>query len=219
MRIKDESWTIVLVGNWNKYILSPEWAAKNIFGETKLDIEFALNLGLPPRYTSEQSHIRMIPAEDRVVFVALKSDDKSVRPDDECLQKMENFARTVVDTLGYTPISAFGINFSFIEDTKKIDLTEFFDLSDNKALSDFGCQFTGNEIKRRVIVDNRTLWFTISQKGEEAFFDFNFHYDVTDATEAKAKIENTIIENKNIAERLLKDVYKLDYDSRVENIA
>src|SRR4030042_1937850 len=156
MKIKDESCTIVLIGNWNKYILSPGWSAKNIFNEPKLQVEIALDLGLPPRYTSEQTHVRMIPAADNVTFVALQND--------------------------------------------------------NECLSSYGCQFTFNSVRRRLIVQNRTLNLAISQKGREIIFDFNFHYDVAGTEEVKAKIKNSIVENKKIAENLLKSVYNLDCD-------
>jgi|SRR4030042_857805 hypothetical protein len=205
MKIKDESCTIVLIGNWNKYILSPGWSAKNIFNEPKLQVEIALDLGLPPRYTSEQTHVRMIPAADNVTFVALQNDN-------ECLQKMESFAYDLVDKLSHTPVRAFGTNFGFVDDAGKNDLSGLFKFSDNEQLSSYGCQFTFNSVRRRLIVQNRTLNLAISQKGREIIFDFNFHYDVAGTEEVKAKIKNSIVENKKIAENLLKSVYNLDCD-------
>lgn len=205
MKIKDESCAIVLIGNWNKYILSPGWSAKNIFNEPGLQVEIALDLGLPPRYTSEQSHVRMVPAQDNVTFVALQNDN-------ECLQKMESFAYELVDKLSHTPVRAFGTNFGFVDDVGKNDLSAIFKFSDNEQLSNFGCQLTFNAVRRRLIVENRTLNLSIAQKGSEIVFDFNFHYDVTGTDEVKAKIKNSVVENKKIAEDLLKSVYKLDYD-------
>jgi len=206
MKIKEESCTIVLLGNWNKFILSPGWSAKNIFNEPGLEVEIALDLGLPPRYTSAQSHIRMIPTEDIVTFVALKNDD-------EIFQKMESLAYELVSKLSYTPIRAFGINFGFVDDANKNGLLEIFKFSDNEQLSNFGCQSTFNSIRRRLIIENRTLNLTISHKGSEAFFDFNFHFDVSSTNEISIKIKNSVVENKIIAENLLKSVYKLDYDN------
>lgn len=206
MKIKEESSTVVLLGNWNKFILSPGWSAKNIFNEPSLEVEIALDLGLPPRYTSAHSHIRMIPTEDNITFVALNNDD-------ECFQKMESLAYELVSKLSYTPVRAFGINFGFVDDASKNDLLEIFKFSDNEQLSSFGCQFTFNSIRRRVIVENRTLNLTVSNKGNEVFFDFNFHYDVSGTPEVISKIKNSVIENRKIAENLLKSVYKLDYDN------
>lgn len=206
MKIKEDSCTVVLLGNWNRYILSPGWSAKNIFNEPGLGVEIALDLGLPPRYTSEQSHVRMIPTEDNITFVALKNND-------ECLQKMESLAYDLVSKLSYTPIRAFGMNFAFVEDASKNDLLGIFKFSDNELLNSFGCQLTFSSIRRRLIVENRTVNFAISNKGEEVSFDFNFHYGVSGTTEVMNKIKNSVIENKKIAENLLKSVYKLDYDN------
>ncbi len=206
MKIKKESCTLVLLGHWNQYILSPGWSAKNIFDEPGLGVEIALDLGLPPRYTSEQSRVRMIPTEDNVTFVALQHDD-------ECLQKMENLAYTLVDKLSYTPVKAFGVNFGFVDEAGKGDLLEIFKFSDNELLNSFGCQLTFSSIRRRLIVENRTLNLAISNKGDEVSFDFNFHFGVSGTSEAISKIKSSVIENKKIAENLLKSVYKLDYDN------
>jgi hypothetical protein len=206
MKIKKESCTLVLLGHWNQYILSPGWSAKNIFDEPGLGVEIALDLGLPPRYTSEQSRVRMIPTEDNVTFVALQHDD-------ECLQKMENLAYTLVDKLSYTPVKAFGVNFGFVDEAGKGDLLEIFKFSDNELLNSFGCQLTFSSIRRRLIVENRTLNLAISNKGDEVSFDFNFHFGVSGTSEVISKIKSSVIENKKIAENLLKSVYKLDYDN------
>ena len=206
MKIKEESCTIVLLGNWNRYILSPGWCAKNIFNEPRLEVEIALDLGLPPRYTSAQSHSRMIPTEDNVTFVALQSTN-------ECLQKMENLAHELVSKLSYTPVKAFGTNIGFVDDASINDLLGIFKFLDSEQLTNFGCQFTFNSIRRRLIVENRTLNLTISHKGSEVFFDFNFHFDVSSTNEILIKIKDSVVENKIIAENLLKSVYKLDYDN------
>lgn len=206
MKIKKESCTLVLLGHWNQHILSPGWSAKNIFNEPGLGVEIALDLGLPPRYTSEQSRVRMIPTEDNVTFVALQHDD-------ECLQKMENLAYTLVDKLSYTPVKAFGVNFGFVDEAGKGDLLEIFKFSDNELLNSFGCQLTFSSIRRRLIVENRTLNLAISNKGDEVSFDFNFHFGVSGTSEVISKIKSSVIENKKIAENLLKSVYKLDYDN------
>ncbi len=205
MKLKEESFTIVIVGNWNRYILSPAWSAKEIFNEPGLQVEIGLDFGLPPRYTSSQSNIRMIPTNDNVTFIALKQDD-------ETLKKMEDIAYRLVDKLSYTPIKAFGINFGFVEDANQNDLLAIFNFADNELLNKFGCQATSNSIVRRLIVENRTLNLNISNKGNEVFFDLNFHYDVAGTSEIMSKVKNSVIKNKSFAENLLKSIYKIDYN-------
>lgn len=203
MKIKDSSWTIVILGNWNKYILSPAWTAKNIFEEPQLKLEFALNLGLPPRYTSQKSNIMLIPSDYMITFVALE-------PTDEYLQAMEDMAYKLVDILSYTPITAFGINFGFIEEASSKDLYKLFELSDITPLSDFGSDLKNTSIRRQLTVDQRILNLTTSWSEGGISFEFNFHYNVKDSDELKNKIKGNVIQSKNIAENLLKTVYKLD---------
>jgi hypothetical protein len=205
MRLKEETSTVVVVGHWNKYILSPGWLAKNIFNEPGLDVEVALNLNLPPRFTSPISHIRILPSEENITFVALENNN-------DCFSKMEALTSDLVNKLSYTPVKAFGINFVFTEELSKAGLGGLFDFSDSQALSSIGCQSTINTIRRRLIVENRILNLSITNKDNELFFEFNFHNDVTSTAEIIEKLRNKVVESKIVAERLLRDVYKLNYD-------
>lgn len=207
MKIKDESCTIVILGKWNREILSPQWVAKNIFDVPTIKVEFALNIGLPPRY--ETSDIRLIPSREKIIFVALS-------PSDEILGKMEGMAIKLVDTLQYTPVSAFGTNFCFTETMDKANLHKLFNLSDISNISDFGCVVKTNTIKRELVVKDRVLNLMVTQTGDEISFDFNFNYEVKEANEVSSRIVGASIENKAIAESLLDSVYGLSYDEEEE---
>ena len=205
MITKEESFSIIIAGNWNKYILNPGWIAKEVFEEAKIQVEFAINMGLPPRYTSTETAIRFIPADDRIILLALK-------PTEESLGKMESLAIKLLDKLPYTPITALGINFGFTEKTENTELLKLFNFVDTDKLSDFKCIINSSNLIRRMIVEDRVLNLRITHSGKDIDFDFNFNYDVTSPNEAKTKLTNKVVENKKIAETLLKSVYDLDYD-------
>jgi len=76
MIIKSDGWNLVLLGKWNKYILSPEWTAENIFQVDGVQVEFSINLDRPHRYTSDT--VRMIPGEDSVVFIPIEFDNETL---------------------------------------------------------------------------------------------------------------------------------------------
>ena len=209
MKIKEESFTIVLIGNWNRHILSPNWISKEIFLEDKITVEFSLNLELPPRYTSPTSHIRILPSSSNVTFVALGSDDS-------CLNKMEKMTQALLEKLPYTPIKAFGINFGYIESIEKSDLYNIFKFSDTDRLGQERYLIKSSALQRSLIVEDRVLNLNISTNDTEVSFDFNFHYDVSNAKDAIDKITSNAVTNKIIAEKILSNVYKLSFDSVAE---
>ncbi|UCB56864.1 MAG: hypothetical protein JSV30_06635 [Candidatus Omnitrophota bacterium] len=197
-------WNLILVGKWNKYILSPQWAAKNIFEEPELQVEFPLNLDFPLRYTSLEKNIRLLPAEDKVIFVPLKLDD-------ECLSEVGKLTNKLFEMLPHTPMRAFGINFGFSE-KDNTELYKVFNVIDNAKLGEFNCELKQTCIIRRTVYDENNLNLRLTLKGNEVLFDFNFHYDVKNAVEAKEKLKDNIVKNKNAAEKLLQEVYGLSYD-------
>lgn len=203
MVVKQDSWTVVILGKWNKYILSPEWSAGNIFNLEKLRVEFGISVDLPPRYIG--SDVRMTPSEDTVIFTALEHTD-------EALAKIEEYASSLFEKLPYTPIGAFGINFGFVEKAGSGSLSSIFDLTDDTKLVESGCSIKQKSISRQLNFSEKTLNLTIAQLNSEIAFEFNFHYDVKNCQEARAKLNKQIIENKVFALRLLKDAYDLNLE-------
>ena len=209
MKLKKNSISVVIVGHWNLHILTPSWINANIFKESKLQVEFPLNIGLPHKYTSVENKVTFIPTEDKVTLIALEDSE-------ECLNKLEDFTGKLVTELPVTPASAFGVNLGYLEENPSQSLIETFSVSDSKLLSDYHCQEMNNSITRRLIVENRILNLKVFLHTDKIEFDFNFHYDVSKISEVKEKIQDQVVKNKGIAEKLLKDVYKLTLEASKE---
>lgn len=209
MQIKENSFSIVVVGRWNMYILTPQWIGENFFKEEKVKLEVPFNLGLPFKYTSEVHKVMFVPANNKVTFIALDSSE-------DCLNKMEEFVLKLVEALPVTPVSAAGINFGYVETNADAQLQRIFEFTDNNFLGDYGCHETNSSINRRFIVRDRVLNFNMSKQDKKIDFDFNFHYEVSKTAEIKEKIRDKVIENKNIAEDILKTIYRLGVDKLKE---
>jgi hypothetical protein len=203
MKINANAWTIVLAGNWNKNILSPQWTAEHIFNVDKLNLKFeiSMNLNLPPRLSS--SEVSMLPSDNAVIFAPLQQTD-------ECYQKAENFASNLLEKLPYTPMSAFGINFGFVEESPDSSLLSLFELNDKTDLNEFGCEIKECGIVRRLQMEGKVLNLTISHADAKITFDFNFHYDVRDAKNAKELLQGQTAANRILAYKILNDIYNLE---------
>ncbi|MEA5113341.1 MAG: hypothetical protein VB050_04875 [Geobacteraceae bacterium] len=203
MKIKEETWNVVLVGKWNKYILSPEWLAQNIFQVDKVQIEFGLNVDMPPRYTA--NNIRLTPSDDLVIFTSLSYDDST-------LELMSSYCVSLFTKLSYTPIVACGINFGFIDDTQITPYDNLFRFDDESALVSTGSIVRSKTINRKLVLnENKILNFNLTQSSEGISFDFNFHYDTKNCEDAIEAVR-CIVENKNKALHLLKTVYNMSLE-------
>ncbi len=209
MKVKQDSLTLIIAGKWNRHILTVEWLSKNIFETDSIQVEFSLNLGLPPRFMKDD--IRIIPTEERITFVALKYSEN-------VFSRIEQMAFRIAELLPVTPMSAFGTNFGFIEESPSDDLLSLYKLSDNDALSDNSIQIENYSIKRKLLVEDQILNFSINSESGSMVFNFNFHYQLQNqnSKELKEKVKGRYTKNKLIAEQLMHNVYKLVLDDEEE---
>lgn len=196
MKVKTDLTNLVITGKWNKYILSPDWLAKHIFDKSDIKVEFSLTLDHLTRFTCD--NIRIVPTEDRVLFIALEYSNG-------LLEKIEDMAYRLIDLLPFTPIAAFGTNFAYIEESAGTDLLDIFELKDNNKLSDYDVTIEKYLIQRTLLIEGQKLNLDIIQDGGNVVFGFNFHYDAP----TKDDIKGRFVENKKIAENLLNKVYEL----------
>ncbi len=205
MRVKEGSFTIILVGHWNKYILTPDWIGKNIFKDDQIGVEVAFNIALPNRYISQKNNVILVPTSNNVTLVSLK-------PEDQCLENVETFAHELVLLLPATPVQAYGFNFGYTEKIND-DLMKMFDFNDDGWFKEQEIATTHKSIHRRIIVEDTAVNLRISHDNESISFDFNYHYDVKSTEDIKKNIKGAALKNKGISEKVLKTVYKLDFDS------
>jgi len=207
MKILPDSLTLIIVGKWNRYILTVDWLAKNIFQTDNVQIEFSLDFDLPPRFTKDG--IRIIPTENRITFIALKYDDV-------VFSRIEKMTLRLAKLLPVTPVTAFGINFKFVEESPKSELLSLFELADNNKLSDNDIRIEDYFLKRKMIVNNRVLNLNIIQESKKVLFEFNFHEELQNINMLIQKIEGRFIANKEIAENLLNNIYGLNLEMEEE---
>lgn len=207
MKIKEESWNIVIAGKWNRYILTPEWVGKNIFEQQELKVEFSMSLPLPPRFTA--SGVRFYPSTDAVIFAPIQLND-------ETLSRAETMAAKLITELKHTPITAFGINFGFIDTEPDAGLCALFDTKDKERLSEIGCDVKNNVIIRKVVFENKVLNLSITNDEEgSVVFEFNFHYELDGTTGVENLTGNEFKDNKDRVYRILKNAYNIDVAEEV----
>jgi hypothetical protein len=197
---KTDETTVVLVGRWNPAILTPPWLAQHVFGENAEQIPVEMELssvaGQPPRFT--MLGLRIMPAFDRLILSPHGLEDEQVAV-------CETRIRALLNTLPHTPISACGINFTFVDPEPVEPLLELF--TDEEGLAErTGLEFETRSTSRAraIAMNGYVLNFTRSLSAENVVtYKFNFHYAVTNAAAAEELFNGGIQANLNVAHQIV----------------
>jgi hypothetical protein len=209
MKIIDGSWSVVIVGKWNRYILTPQWVGKNIFNQENIEVQFPINQPeLAPRYKSP-TNIIFLPAIHKCQFIAQEPYD------DTMLSNISQYIRKLASMLEHTPVTALGINFGFEEESHNFQQIDMFNLTESDRYIDMGLHATLTGINRMFTVDNHPLNLNVefNQERNKVIFEFNFHYNITiPAQICELVTPNLIIDNKKKALSILHDIYELQLE-------
>ncbi|MEO8019719.1 MAG: hypothetical protein ABI769_18060 [Pseudomonadota bacterium] len=199
---KLDATNVVVLGAWNPAILQPQWVAKQVFGiEGDLAVQWEVSFvaNAPPRFTL--GDVRFMPAYDRLTLVPQGLDAAQ-------LATCENALRTILTSLPHTPISAFGINYSFEDATPSTGLQALFlDTEGLAEAANLNFEPRAMAVQRAMAIPPYVLNFTRSlDNNGVAGYKFNFHYDVTD-TAAAAELLNGALAGTLATARQILAVY------------
>ncbi len=203
MRRKRNGWNIWLAGFWNRMIFTPEWVSPRLFPGPKIEAHVALLPVLPLIYRDLTAEMEV--SATRLVF------RPRVLHDDGSLLRAEAMARTVLQALPETPVQAVGVNFSFEEEVSPDPLTAIFNDIDDVELSQEGWAIEERKLTRHLTRGGEALNLTMTSHGEAVRFDFNFHSEAAShATALQAVVEGRVVNLRNAALALLREVYHLE---------
>lgn len=196
------NWTIVLAGRWNMEILNPEWVTEKIFGKENVDIDLVLN-GMQANIRYRFENLAFVPQPNNVIFSVNDTEDAS-------LQAIEDAACKLLQALPITPITALGINFTFIEEDTPLSLAKIFNVSDSSKLADHGLKVQKTRLRREIEFDDRQLNLIISQlEGTKTRIALNFHLPTNETEVALRGLAGKVVGLRHAGEDILAAVYGL----------
>lgn len=196
-----DNFTIVVVGNWNVSIFSPEWVGKNIFDRKSITLEVGIEPELPRRLTVDD--VVVIPQSSRLMVTLSKIDDIT-------LKRMEDAVCKILQLLSHTPVSAVGVNFGY----RVRPVTENFCAnipvllaeklaSEGLAIESYETKWTvGYERERKAVLN-----LSVEMAKDEAALKFNFHSNTKNTGEAIESIKDKVILYRDKALRVLDKVF------------
>lgn len=200
MKPKQDAWTVVIVGCWNRMIFMPKWVSENLFDVPEIQKLVPIMPIAPLIYRTDEISLFV---EDQKLVVQAR------QPTLECLQKMETMAVTALDKLPVTPISAMGLNFGFVEAAPSERLLKLFNFGDDVDIGSLGWDIGTRNLVRQLTRGKAILNLKLSSDSKEVEIHANFHTDVASASDAVNSIKGKIIDRYKECKKLLADVYGL----------
>jgi len=193
------SWNAVVVGAWNRAILSPDGIRVRLFelpAGTPIELELAVDQ--PGQFRVSHEGVIVVPGPGRLEISARE-------PDAASLERACTLCRRALQRLPETPVSAAGVNIRY----RFAELPDVvFDLMRapiDGTLSDAGFQVAGGSTKRSVVLDPGVVNISIDQRGAEGSVELNFHRESASPTELAdwlARVGEFINLSQTIAEAL-----------------
>ncbi len=200
MRPKADSWTIVILGFWNRMIFTHKWVLDQLFHKQEVEMLVPMLPVAPLIYRDDELVLHI--TEQKIIVQTRKFDDS-------CLVRAEKMACEALQALPKTPVSAIGVNFGFVDSEPNDEVLKLFNFSDDVAIGSLDWAIGNKKITRQLTKDEMTLNLIITQDSPSNLeIDANFNCPVESADDAVKKItEKTIYMHESLV-KLIKDVYE-----------
>ena len=178
MPLETANWNVVVIGSWNRAILTPSGIGKRIFEldeGTPLEVQVPLGILAPPRIKHGETVV--IAGDDRLVVQTMTRDFQH-------LGQAMAAAKRAVKSLPETPISAVGINVRYSSSDSEESLMDLATHQSDSRLTDLGFKIVARTNRRKVQwkdgVINISIDTAVEEDGSSGFeVLFNFHRDTT----------------------------------------
>lgn len=173
--IKD-SLTVVLLGDWNRLYMQPNWIASNVYGQQ--NIELGVNgQGTDYSVTYRCSDIVIAPSQLQMVFTAQNVDDETLNALVSCVNNFIQKAKTPA-------LNAYGFNCDY-EDGDRSLLADVIDsMKDTSNFIDCGYEIKTTKITRSLLKNGIVLNLDTFMDNNSVKMHFNEHHDVNGADPA-----------------------------------
>ena len=206
---------LVIVGGWNSHIFTPDWIKRYLFPREQE--EFKIEMLVPRGFSTQFVLPRILSKEVEILLQENRLNFSPVENKNENFNRIQELALQLADYLPHTPVTAYGINFLFTEDSVDKDLVGLIRPKDLGKVKGFGASLTSEQYTRRLVLDGRTLNFTVGLEDEKATFDFNFDFKIRDLVGFKTGIlETSILELKQKAAQFIAQIYGLELEGEGE---
>lgn len=195
---------IVVVGIWNKAILTPEWVKENLLNEyVSFEVAYPVNGLGSLKFTTPDFSFLVV--DGRLQF-------ELERYDSDSMKALSRTARKIFRLLGHTPISAMGVNFMYRDsgaDIPSISITD-----NDRLISILGCSIYSQQYQRVFqFSETERLFFAITSENSKLTYAFNFDYrlsKVSDLLNILGDDDDILLQKQEKADSILQALISIN---------
>jgi len=168
MHIVPGSFTVVLLGDWNKQYIQPDWVANFIYENPEIEIGVE-GIGTDFSISYRKNNVVIKPSQNKIVIALTELNDESI----------VFFSNCVINYLSkaYTPVlTAFGINVEY-SDEENTKLASIFDeMADLDPIIEMGYEITSTKVSRTLSRDGIIMNIESTINNSTTHIRFNEHH-------------------------------------------
>jgi len=207
MSLVPSRWNVVVVGHWNRAILTPSGISRRLFGlEEGTPVEVLVPIDAIGPYQVKHDSVIVIARSDRLI---VEVSDATF----EQLGIAKSIASKAVSELPETPFSAAGINIGYRVDGLEGALQEITSHNSDSRLSDGDFKIVGRLHQRTLEYGEGVINVKVERTNDEPYsIEFNFHRKSSEKSELKAWLDKPIAMFQSQSRALLNDYLGLELE-------
>ena len=163
-----DSLTIVLLGDWNRFYIQPNWIADNVYG--RQEIEMGVNgQGIDFSVTYRCDGVTIAPSQSQILFTSINTEHATLERLITCVNNFLQRATTPI-------LNAYGFNCDYIDS----DGSQFADvrdhMTDNDGIITCGYEIKASKITRTLYKAGKIINLESVLDGNQLRFHFNEHH-------------------------------------------
>jgi hypothetical protein len=216
MSIVPHEWSVVIVGHWNRAILTPAGIVKRLFrlpADTKVGVQVALDAFVPHQVKHED--VVVIAGSDRLVV-------QPAALEYSAFEASMRVAHTALEELPETPVFGAGFNLNFRTDRYVEILAAITGHSWDDRLIDDGFVIHTRSITRALKWKSGLIRITVTEEADATSAIFmNYDRDSTSVADLRTWLSIPIAEVRRTTEKILSSCIGLEleeirYDTKAD---
>jgi len=207
MPINPSDWNVVVVGKWNRAILTPAGIARRLFQlPSGTPVQVAVPLDVLAPFAVTHGGIMVTASNERLVLTATE-------PEYEVLDRARIAAVNAIRSLPETPLIAAGVNIRHTA-TDETGLSAILQHPSDDRLSDDGLVIVERSHKRTIAWNEGVVNISLQTQAETPTrIEFNFSLSSTIADELVAWLDRPIAEITQTSNNLIEHYLQIDREA------
>lgn len=185
----NDSLTVVLLGDWNRLYIKPDWIATNVYEQQKIELGVS-GQGTDYSVTYRCDGVIIAPSQSQMLFTAQNADNETLEKLVFCINNFLQKANTPI-------LNAYGFNCDYV-DSNGSQFADVIDgMSDTSSIIDCGYEIKASKVTRSLFKNGVILNLESSIDGGSVKMHFNEHHNDNSENMPTVTIEqiNSFIDN------------------------